>query len=238
MNASLLKRGSKGKDVKALQEMLTAAGYEVPATGTYGAWTERAVKAYQQKSGLKVDGIVGPQTMGSLQPPLPRDNPKRQTPAAAPASAPPMKAEPGEAPEPAGMPEATEPPAGEPQSGLAEMFSGVGGIGSDPDRNQTEADMLPAMNAAAFQNADRRAMQYGLEPVHGTGARVAPPPGAETMGANSMFDEPGVTSYAPPPLASSRTPAYDPLTSMRAPQQSPAIGALAQMLEPYLRGRR
>lgn len=49
----MLRHGSHGDDVKALQEMLTAAGFRVPATGVYGSMTERAVRAYQQRNGLQ-----------------------------------------------------------------------------------------------------------------------------------------------------------------------------------------
>lgn len=96
MSPTILKRGAKGDDVKALQEMLSAAGFEVPATGTYGAWTERAVKAYQKRNGLGVDGIVGAKTMAALQPPTPRDNPRRLAEADIPAAAPttPVRREP------------------------------------------------------------------------------------------------------------------------------------------------
>ncbi len=50
----LLKNGSKGDDVKKLQEKLG-----VEAIGTFGPKTEAAVKAWQKANGLKDDGIVG-----------------------------------------------------------------------------------------------------------------------------------------------------------------------------------
>jgi putative chitinase len=57
----LLKNGSKGEDVKKLQEKLG-----VEATGTFGPKTEAAVKAWQKANGLKDDGIVGPATLSKL----------------------------------------------------------------------------------------------------------------------------------------------------------------------------
>ena len=57
----LLKKGSKGDDVKKLQEKLG-----VEAIGTFGPKTEAAVKAWQKANGLKDDGIVGNATWSKL----------------------------------------------------------------------------------------------------------------------------------------------------------------------------
>jgi putative chitinase len=57
----LLKKGSKGEDVKKLQEKLG-----VEAIGTFGPKTEAAVKAWQKANGLKDDGVVGPTTWSKL----------------------------------------------------------------------------------------------------------------------------------------------------------------------------
>lgn len=57
----LLKNGSKGDDVKKLQEKLG-----VEAIGTFGPKTEAAVKAWQKANGLKDDGIVGDATWKKL----------------------------------------------------------------------------------------------------------------------------------------------------------------------------
>ena len=57
----LLKNGSKGEDVKKLQEKLG-----VEAIGTFGPKTEAAVKAWQKANGLKDDGIVGDATWTKL----------------------------------------------------------------------------------------------------------------------------------------------------------------------------
>jgi putative chitinase len=56
----LLKNGSKGEDVKKLQEKLG-----VEAIGTFGPKTEAAVKDWQKANGLK-DGIVGDATWSKL----------------------------------------------------------------------------------------------------------------------------------------------------------------------------
>jgi putative chitinase len=57
----ILKNGSKGDDVKKLQEKLG-----VEAIGTFGPKTEAAVKSWQKANGLKDDGIVGDATWAKL----------------------------------------------------------------------------------------------------------------------------------------------------------------------------
>jgi peptidoglycan hydrolase-like protein with peptidoglycan-binding domain len=65
--------GSKGDEVKKLQQQLVDAGYSVGSYGTdgvYGKDTRAAVTAYQKANGLTVDGIAGVQTLGSLNKPV------------------------------------------------------------------------------------------------------------------------------------------------------------------------
>ena len=57
----LLKNGSRGSDVKLLQEFLN-----LDADGIFGKGTEAAVKAFQQTNGLTVDGIVGTSTWDTM----------------------------------------------------------------------------------------------------------------------------------------------------------------------------
>ena len=57
----LLKVGSKGDDVKKLQEKLGLG-----ADGNFGPGTEKAVKEWQSKNGLTADGIVGDGTWNKL----------------------------------------------------------------------------------------------------------------------------------------------------------------------------
>ena len=61
-----LSYGSKGSEVTELQKLLNQNGYSLDADGIYGAKTQAAVKDYQQKNGLSVDGIVGNNTWGAL----------------------------------------------------------------------------------------------------------------------------------------------------------------------------
>lgn len=63
-----LKKGSKGTEVQQLQTMLNALGYNCGiADGAFGAKTDTAVRAFQAKEGLLVDGIVGKQTWTLLE---------------------------------------------------------------------------------------------------------------------------------------------------------------------------
>ena len=58
--------GSKGSDVTELQKLLNNNGYNLSVDGDFGSKTQAAVKDYQQKNGLAVDGIVGTNTWGAL----------------------------------------------------------------------------------------------------------------------------------------------------------------------------
>ncbi len=64
--------GMRGDDVAALQQHLTALGYEMgaDAAGSFGEGTKAAVEQYQRDMGLKkIDGIAGVETFGALASP-------------------------------------------------------------------------------------------------------------------------------------------------------------------------
>ena len=61
-----LRQGSKGSDVTDLQRLLNQNGYNLTEDGSFGPKTSAAVKDYQRKNGLEVDGIVGTNTWGAL----------------------------------------------------------------------------------------------------------------------------------------------------------------------------
>ena len=63
----VLKVGSKGDDVKALQEKLIKAGANIKADGSFGPAIQKAVLDFQKAQGLKADGIVGNQTLTSVK---------------------------------------------------------------------------------------------------------------------------------------------------------------------------
>ena len=56
-----IKRGSKGEEVKILQQKLN-----LMQDGIFGPLTEEAVKEFQRLNGLAVDGVVGTKTWGAL----------------------------------------------------------------------------------------------------------------------------------------------------------------------------
>ena len=68
MTWATLKRGSNGNQVKELQAYLNGWGYAVAVDGDFGPKVEAAVKAFQKRSGIRVDGIVGAGTRGKLRP--------------------------------------------------------------------------------------------------------------------------------------------------------------------------
>ncbi len=62
-----LRRGSKGDEVAAVQKRLKQWGYYDGAVdGVFGAATERAVRLFQKKNGLTVDGVIGPKTAAAI----------------------------------------------------------------------------------------------------------------------------------------------------------------------------
>ena len=64
----LLKRGCIGEDVKELQTALNKLGCECgEVDGEFGRQTENAVKLFQERNGLKVDGKFGPATLAKLK---------------------------------------------------------------------------------------------------------------------------------------------------------------------------
>nr|DAM97278.1 MAG TPA: endodeoxyribonuclease I [Crassvirales sp.] len=64
-----LKLGSRGNEVKVLQEKLN-----LKADGIFGPLTEEAVKDFQRSNGLEVDGIVGANTLSKLNPSVNKRN--------------------------------------------------------------------------------------------------------------------------------------------------------------------
>jgi peptidoglycan hydrolase-like protein with peptidoglycan-binding domain len=53
-----LRRGMKGHDVKILQDFLNRIGIKVGIDGSYGTRTYRAVRSFQERAELRVDGVL------------------------------------------------------------------------------------------------------------------------------------------------------------------------------------
>lgn len=64
---ALSKYGSRGNEVKQIQEKLKRWGYyKGSVDGIYGSQTLAAVKSFQRKNGLTVDGIAGDKTLKAM----------------------------------------------------------------------------------------------------------------------------------------------------------------------------
>ncbi|MGM0921577.1 MAG: L,D-transpeptidase family protein [Bacillota bacterium] len=62
-----LKKGSRGSEVKQLQQLLTSKGFNTKGIdGIFGNNTDKAVRSFQKSKKLVVDGIVGPMTKKAL----------------------------------------------------------------------------------------------------------------------------------------------------------------------------
>lgn len=68
MNWPLLQRGSRGVAVRELQAYLIGHGYTTAMDSDFGPATEAAVRSFQAKKGIGVDGKVGPVTRSKLRP--------------------------------------------------------------------------------------------------------------------------------------------------------------------------
>lgn len=83
VSTRVLKNGSEGEDVKALQTNLIRLGYDCGrwgADGDFGDATEMALKQFQQEHGLEPDGEYGAKTRAAMEEALatmeqPHDNP-------------------------------------------------------------------------------------------------------------------------------------------------------------------
>ena len=64
---AVISQGSRGDTVKLIQQKLKRWGYyNGIVDGIFGSQTRQAVRYFQSKNGLKVDGIVGPKTLAAL----------------------------------------------------------------------------------------------------------------------------------------------------------------------------
>jgi peptidoglycan hydrolase-like protein with peptidoglycan-binding domain len=79
----LLYIGSEGPQVSELQRRLKAAyasyAGQLPVDGDFGPLTDAAVREFQRRSGLTVDGIVGAQTAAALKRPTISRSPRART---------------------------------------------------------------------------------------------------------------------------------------------------------------
>ncbi len=63
----MLREGSRGDAVEALQKKLLGQGVNPgPIDGIFGHKTEEALRRFQEREGLEVDGIAGPKTFAAI----------------------------------------------------------------------------------------------------------------------------------------------------------------------------
>ena len=65
-DSNLLRKGDTGAAVKLLQHRLNILGSQLTEDGIWGVQTDSAVRGYQYRAGLTVDGIVGAKTRAAL----------------------------------------------------------------------------------------------------------------------------------------------------------------------------
>ena len=65
-DSNLLRKGDTGATVKLLQHRLNILGWQLTEDGIWGVQTDSAVRGYQYRAGLTVDGVVGPKTQAAL----------------------------------------------------------------------------------------------------------------------------------------------------------------------------
>ena len=65
-NIPFAQRGTKGPLAAAIQAALCEAGHSLDIDGEFGPKTETALREYQKKNGLEVDGVAGPATYAKL----------------------------------------------------------------------------------------------------------------------------------------------------------------------------
>ncbi|RWB27547.1 MAG: DUF3380 domain-containing protein [Mesorhizobium sp.] len=63
----MLRMGSSGARVRALQALLVRAGYAVNVDGDYGPSTRDAVREFQKAQKITADGVAGPDTIRRLE---------------------------------------------------------------------------------------------------------------------------------------------------------------------------
>jgi len=63
---NILQLGDRGEQVIAIQKRLSSAGFSSGDNGLFDEATQDAVRRFQHAKGLKVDGVVGQQTLAAL----------------------------------------------------------------------------------------------------------------------------------------------------------------------------
>ena len=64
--SQIISKGSTGDAVKIAQTALNIKGYNLQADGVFGNLTTHSTWQFQKDNGLRVDGVIGPETWNVL----------------------------------------------------------------------------------------------------------------------------------------------------------------------------
>jgi len=67
---AVLRKGDRGQAVKELQRLINENGASITADGVFGYKTDMAVRQFQQRNNLYIDGIVGRKTFAAMGKPV------------------------------------------------------------------------------------------------------------------------------------------------------------------------
>ena len=196
MARSELRTGSRGPEVKNLQERLTRLGHDCGgADGDFGEHTGKAVRAFQAALGLAADGVVGPKTWAAIEKAEQGDPPAK----------PAADAQPAEQPKPAtskggpgGGKSGDKPPNGQPKgSGEApagkELRRGSKGPGvADLQHRLAKAGFSPGAADGDFGPATEHAI-WAFQKANGM-----PPTGVPDPATLARLDAELAKSRPPP----------------------------------------
>ena len=65
-NIPYAQRGTKGPLAAAIQAALCEAGHTLDIDGEFGPKTDNALREFQRKNDLEIDGVAGPATYAKL----------------------------------------------------------------------------------------------------------------------------------------------------------------------------
>lgn len=76
-SSKILRKGSKGEDVRWLQYELNKHAYGLVVDGDFGIKTYKSIADYQYRHNLQIDGIAGPKTIKALMDNIPNTIPNQ-----------------------------------------------------------------------------------------------------------------------------------------------------------------
>jgi hypothetical protein len=173
-----LTKGARGAEVSAVQSSLG-----VPADGVFGRQTLAAVRDFQERNGLLVDGVVGPQTRAAL--------------GLGGAPAAPKPEQPAPAPKPQKPPAAEQQPEPEQSGGGGQATGGSAPSGVLQDIAQCESGGDPT--AVSSDGQYRGKYQFTRETWQGLGGSGDPASASEAeqdRRAQQLLDQSGTAPWA------------------------------------------